>query len=77
MQVLVRPIGAVTPHRSTRGAPRIDDHRILNAIFWTLRSAARDRIMDAIVDAYRAFDTEISCARCSCVVDSLGPEVRT
>jgi transposase len=73
-----RVIEPLLPHKP-RGVPRVDDRRVLNGIFWVLRSGSvwrdlperhgppttccnrfrrwtkagvRDRIMDAMTDAY-------------------------
>ena len=46
-----------------RGVPRVDDRRVLNGIFWVLRTGARwrkagvwDRILAAVTEAY---DSEV------------------
>ncbi len=53
-----RVIQPLLPNKP-RGVPRVDDRRVLNGIFWILRSGLPwtktgvwDRITDAITDAY-------------------------
>jgi transposase len=49
-----------------RGIPRVDDRRVLNGIFWVLRSAARWRdLPETYGPASLATTASLRCEKCS------------